>query len=192
MASLRSYRSYPFILLVLFFCLSTPAVAAADDGEATCASLPGNFQVAAAYREWIVDLIARSPTLTRQCLAIAGAPGVHVLMDSTRRLVGLDRARTSFVRDRGTLSATVTIPMTRDFVELLAHELEHVLEQIEGVNLRRLAQVRDSGVRAVGHNVFETARAFEAGRAAVRETHACQSGADACASRVVLVAAAVR
>ena len=49
-------------------------------------------------------------------------------------------------------------------VELIAHELEHVLEQLDGVNLPQLAQ--SPGVSANRHErgrSFETARAKQIG-----------------------------
>lgn len=182
------------ILIAVLFAiiLIRPSTAAAENTAVRCNQLPVNILVASTYRAWIVDLVARSPTLSRQCEAIARHPGVRVALDSTRRLIGFDRARTSFFRDdAGTLQATITIPMTRDFAELLAHELEHVLEQLEGVNLRRMAQVRDSGVREVGRNVFETSRAVEAGRAAAGETRACRdAGTPGCVGfQATLIAA---
>lgn len=162
-------RSSFFLSLVILILVPVSSLAQSP-GDA-CVELPSNIRVADGYRAWVVDLIARSPTLHRQCVAIARAPSVAVRFDFTHRLIGVDRARTSFTRDRGqVMSAVIAIPLSRDFTELLAHELEHVVEQIEGVNLRRLSQVRDSGVRQVGHNVFETTRALAAGRAAARET----------------------
>jgi hypothetical protein len=54
------------------------------------------------------------------------------------------------------------------YVEYLAHELEHVLEQIEGVDLVRLKRQRVDGVAHVGGQ-DETARARSVGRAVARE-----------------------
>ena len=52
---------------------------------------------------------------------------------------------------------------------MLAHEFEHVLEQIEGLNLRTLSRVKGSGVREVENAVFETERAQAAGEAVAAE-----------------------
>jgi hypothetical protein len=68
------------------------------------------------------------------------------------------------------LSASVQIEM-RDparYVEYLAHELEHVLEQIDGVDLVRLKRQGVDGVEHVGGQ-DETARARSVGRAVARE-----------------------
>ena len=50
-----------------------------------------------------------------------------------------------------------------DHAELLAHEFEHVLEQIEGLDLRRMARERIRRLRDA-YAVFETDRAQAAGR----------------------------
>ena len=50
-------------------------------------------------------------------------------------------------------------------IELIAHEFEHILEQLDSVDLAAMAARSGTGVRAVselGH--FETDRAIAAGR----------------------------
>ena len=58
-----------------------------------------------------------------------------------------------------------------DITELLPHELEHVLEQVEGIDLPALAKRRASGVQEVGRGVYETERARGAGLMALREVY---------------------
>ena len=60
--------------------------------------------------------------------------------------------------------------------EYLAHEIEHVLEHIDGVELRRSARGGLEGVRETNSSVFETARAIAIGRVVAREV--AQWGAD--------------
>ena len=52
---------------------------------------------------------------------------------------------------------------------MLAHEFEHILEQIEGLDLPTLSRVKGSGVREVEYAVFETERAQAAGEAVAAE-----------------------
>ena len=52
--------------------------------------------------------------------------------------------------------------------EYLAHEIEHVLEQVDGVDLRRSARGGVAGVSETSR-VFETARAIAIGRVVARE-----------------------
>jgi hypothetical protein len=65
-------------------------------------------------------------------------------------------------------------------VELIAHELEHVIEQLDQIDLASLAALRDTGVRhAQGEGVvFETARATQVGLKVTREVRAFDRKAD--------------
>lgn len=57
-----------------------------------------------------------------------------------------------------------------DQVELIAHEIEHVIEQLDGVDLRVRATLPASGVRSRDHgDEFETTRAIRVGRMVAAE-----------------------
>ena len=71
----------------------------------------------------------------------------------------------------GSIRAVVELPCAVDITELLAHELEHVLEQAEGLDLPALAKDSSSGVLAPARGVYETERARNAGLAAMREVY---------------------
>ena len=51
-----------------------------------------------------------------------------------------------------------------DAAEIIAHEFEHLLEQIDGVNLRLLSLIAGSGVTETNDGSYETRRAVLAGR----------------------------
>jgi hypothetical protein len=59
--------------------------------------------------------------------------------------------------------ATVKIFMPNDYVELIGHEFEHLLEQIEGLDLAALAEMSRQA-RRHEDGAFETVRALDAGR----------------------------
>jgi len=180
-------RHHLIPLLVLAALVCTPVPASAD--PVSCTALPANIIVPGGYQQWIETIIERSPTLQRQCLAIASAEHVVVRLRSTDPISGDCRATTSFSRDRtGRLRAVVSIPVSVDFAELLAHEFEHVVEQIEGLNLRRLARSPESGVREIRRNVFETQRATDAGLMAAMELVACHTNGTLCGERILMVA----
>ena len=180
-------RHHLTLLLALAVLACAPASASAE--PVTCVALPANTGVPGGYQQWIEALIARSPTLHRQCLAIASAE-VLVRLRSTDPVGGTCRATTTYTRDRaGRLRAVIAIPVSIDFAERLAHEFEHVVEQIEGVNLRRLARSRDSGVREVGRNVSETQRATDAGLMAAMELVSCSADGSRCGEHILMVAA---
>jgi hypothetical protein len=50
----------------------------------------------------------------------------------------------------------VELPCVVDLTELLPHELEHVLEQVEGLDLPALAKDGSSGVQELSRGVYET------------------------------------
>jgi hypothetical protein len=86
-------------------------------------------------------------------------------------LPGYCRARAQIVRSPTALSAFIDLPISSSFPELLAHELEHVVEAIEGIDLAARARQQGSGVFRVLEGVFETARAKRAGRQAEAEIY---------------------
>jgi len=82
------------------------------------------------------------------------------------------RATTVFERKvDGQLVANVDIAWSTSPVELIAHELEHVIEQLDGVDLAAKLRRPDSGVFVTGEggNVFETTRAKRVGLQVARE-----------------------
>ena len=76
------------------------------------------------------------------------------------------RAHPDGQRRLGSLTAAIDVPAMDDDVELIAHELEHVIEQLDDVDLATAASRTDSGVVVFARDeqVFETRRATEAGR----------------------------
>ena len=64
-------------------------------------------------------------------------------------------------------SAAMFLTLRPDLEELIAHELEHVLEQVDHVDLE--AHVRSGAAWRNRDEGFETRRAIEAGRLVARE-----------------------
>ncbi len=132
-----------------------------------CADRPRTIQVDALFETILDDLLASSPTFARQCERIAGRPLVNV---SVRPLPnGEDsccRAKTTIRRySSGALIAWIEIPSPRirlEHAELFGHEFEHILEQIELLDLRAQADEGAGAVR-LWNGAYETARARLAG-----------------------------
>ena len=61
----------------------------------------------------------------------------------------------------GALAAEIEIRSVPDLTELLAHEFEHLIEQLDGVDLPALA--RQGEARRLSDGAFETDRAIAAG-----------------------------
>lgn len=132
------------------------------------ATVPANVIIHESLRDELEELMAASATLRRQLAAVAAAPTRVDIRVSMAPVPGGRRAQSEINRySSGFLEATVIVPSGYDFVELLAHELEHVVEQIEGVSLAALE--REGRAYRDPRGFFETDRASEAGRAAAAE-----------------------
>ena len=137
------------------------------------AEIPSNLKISSMYRELLEKMLSQSPTFRRQLLRIAAAQELTVYLKMTAPMwPGNVRATTQFVRtDTGLLAATVEITPRRSDVELIAHELEHVIEQLDEVDLSAKVGHSNSGVHATsgGGMVFETIRATRIGQQVARE-----------------------
>jgi hypothetical protein len=135
--------------------------------------LPRNITVTSLYQQLVSRMLERSATFRQQCARLGRARlTIEIKTEVTGRR-DAPRAWTSIVRSAGdTLRATVTVPPTDRPAELIAHEFEHVLEQLDGVDLLALSRVRRSGVHECecGHlDAFETTRAIKTGLRVSRE-----------------------
>lgn len=153
------------------------AVIRADEQQTRPFQIPANIRLLHDIELEIQSIYDRSPSFRAQLARIADADHMRVTIQIDPSIPGRCRAFTRLQRHGRTIRAEVHIPPSSDHAELLAHELEHVLEQIEGIDLYALAQVRDSGVWAVDFTVFETDRAQAAGRAVKAETRRKRSPA---------------
>jgi hypothetical protein len=146
------------------------------------ASLPPNLMATPVYRDVLASMTRRSPTFRRQCQRIGGENRLTVILQpaSPAGLLG-NRAITHIVRQpSGSLSATIGISPLENQVELIAHELEHIIEQLDEVDLASRAALPNTGVRAIdtSRNLFETARATEVGLRVAQECRAVDRHAD--------------
>lgn len=110
----------------------------------------------------------RSPTFRRQCRELADASSVVVLEWREPR-DSQSRATTRMGKDStGVIVAMVYVPSVPLAIELVAHEIEHVLEMTRGQDLAARSRRHDSGVwRAF--DGFESRRAIDIGRQVARE-----------------------
>jgi hypothetical protein len=154
-----------------------------------CYELPANIRTTLELRGLAATLLARSATLRAQCERIAAAPKTYVTVElSVGSFSAQTRARSTARRyPSGLLLVHVEIPpASQEFAELLAHELEHVTEFIEGVDFEALARSPEGGVVRCGiAGSFESVRARQAGRAAAAEIALADRAAGASDPRVV-------
>jgi hypothetical protein len=143
---------------------SSEAIAPAFDSL-----LPPNLVLPGMARPLVTSMWGLSPTFRRQCARLAEHPEVLVRV---RLLLGVSngRANARVERSHGGYHVTVQIQVGKLalYVEEIAHELEHVLEAVDGTDLPRLARQRVDGVMNLGGQ-YETARARFVGRLVARE-----------------------
>jgi hypothetical protein len=135
--------------------------------------IPAHVHVTPCLRRTVEDMLRRSETFRTQMAAIAAAPGVGIaivmqMQQSGPRAAGIIRRYTT-----GALVASIFIRSVADQPELLAHEIEHVREQIEGVPVARLARTSNSAWLVGG--TYETERAIAAGRRVRAEMRAADT-----------------
>jgi hypothetical protein len=160
----------PFLLVVIAL-LGAPVNLSA---QTICASsLPFNID-AGTLEPIALALLQQSPTFKQQCLRIATTIVLRVQVRITRSLQG-SRGQTTIQRyDTGALRAEVVLAFGEDYVELLAHEFEHVLEQVDQVRLTQQLDGRLAWITGTG--AFETRRAIDIG---ARARHECELAAEA-------------
>jgi hypothetical protein len=135
-------------------------VAACDAPEP---SLPDSISLDDGLQPMVRSALEHSPRFREQCRALAAAPRLRATVGvSYLSNVGTTRARTSFRQTpSGALAAEIEIRSAAALTELLAHEFEHLIEQLDGVDLHALA--REGGAHRLADGAFETARAIAAG-----------------------------
>jgi len=160
-----------FVHLMCVFALVARPARAADD--ISMPTLPGAIDATDDVRPYLEMMLQRSATFRQQCLRLE-APRLRVQIRRDAQLADRSyRAITTIHRSDDGIVAFVVIGGFGDPTEWLAHEIEHVIEQLEGVNLISLANA-NQGAWQVDNRAFETTRAIRAGvavRHEVRERH---------------------
>jgi hypothetical protein len=138
--------------------------------DAAPLTLPHNLKVPANMRPTLMRMLQRSATFRRQIATLTRKPAVRISvayggMRGDRNYHALSTVKK---HEWGAMVVDTTIYVPTDLVEIIVHELEHVCEQVEGVDLPTLSRRRGGGVYNLnGH--YETARAIRAGQNATRE-----------------------
>ena len=159
-----------------------PARAAADSSGpsqpwasegAPASAWPCRLVVAKDLLPRVQILWERSPRFRAQCARLARAGAVVLLRAATSVQIQRPAQSRIGVSADGVTVAQVLVRMSADTLEHIGHELEHVLEYLDKVNLReKLAHLR-SGV-TVSDVGYETDRAIDAGRRVAREVRDSQ------------------
>ncbi len=136
----------------------------ASSCDAPAPSLPSSIAIEKGLEPVVRWTLENSPTFRQQCRVLAGATALSATVRVAARPVGTTERALSTVRrtPSGALSADIEIRNTTVLSELLGHEFEHVIEQLDGVNLYTLAATGEA--RRLDGGAFETARAVAAGQ----------------------------
>jgi Tol biopolymer transport system component len=138
----------------------------ASDAGMDGVRLPANLSAdAPALTSLFRQMWQSSRTFRRQCqrLAAAGELRVMVFLNVRQPPPAPAQAWTTLEHRHGQLvSARVYVRRSADTVQAVAHEIEHIIEQLDGVDLP--AQAGSDHVWHTADQAFETRRAVAAGR----------------------------
>jgi hypothetical protein len=157
----RFERSLIFGIVTLALSTATATVSAQEGAQGPPSNLKaGRFQS-------VVDGMWRdSATFRQQCLRLGAQGGLIVTVTADwPRPEASSRAKTTIMRKGRRMFADIVLQSPYDRIELIAHEIEHVIEQLDGVKLRT---TECEGSRNPP-GVYESCRAVEAGRRVARE-----------------------
>lgn len=142
--------------------------------------LPDSILISPDLRPHIDAMLEGSPTFRQQFDRIVTTPKLIITarFDPTFQERGF-KARSCMRRyDTGLLMVSMDIGVSPSPVEWIAHEFEHVLEQLDGVPLKGLVDRWRSGVWFSGSEMVETWRAMRAGQVVRREMQTLKQRSD--------------
>ena len=162
--------------VLLVFLFGAPRATAAQQQQTCATAIPANID-AGVFAPDMIALLKRSDTFRAQCERLGESSRVQVKIAIAFTLPS-GRAQTAIHRfaDRS-IRADVVLLFGENYRELLAHEFEHVLEQVDGVDLRREAAEGRAWLLPGG--AFETRRAFVTGVQVLREAESMHAHAPA-------------
>jgi hypothetical protein len=134
--------------------------------------LPQDPDIPALCRPLLDDMWRGSATFRRQWIRLSAAR-VQVAITLDKAPNDETRAHSEISRRAG-LRVRISLRLVdREAIALLAHEIEHVLEQLDGVDLAHAVASHVHGAKANGTPpVFETRRAIVVGRLVAAEVQA--------------------
>ena len=169
------HHDWAAVAFLVLTCWVTPVAAGSLDSVQTLCTASGaapawpcRLVIARTLRPSVearLDAVADVPVAVRAARR-RGRPGAAApanAVQTRRRAQSLIGSSADGIR-----SSRVLIRVSADTVELIAHELEHVLEHLEGVNLSVQASRHRSGV-TMEVDAYETDRAIEVGQRVARE-----------------------
>lgn len=161
---------WPHFVVPAIICLTVVNGVLRASSNPADAALPSNVTASAVFQPALKRMWQLSPTFRRQCRRLSAAPQlrVNLLLEELARHPSSYRARAAMRHQNGVLvSAVIHLTWLEDPVELIAHEIEHVIEQLDRVDLQ--AHARSGTVWKRDDGAFETRRAIAVGRRVAHE-----------------------
>lgn len=160
-----------FIITVVAVIICGARGIAADVDPAACPpTLPANIDLPRDLERVLAKIYRGSATFRGQCDRIAGARALSVTLQLDTNIPSSCVAFTRFQKKGHAVYADVHVPpASRMMAQLVGHEFEHIVEQLEGLDLRMLARVSKSGVYQTSFEVYESTRAQRVGRSVAAE-----------------------
>lgn len=144
----------------------SPSVFCSTSGSQEEAALPPNVVMPKYLKPILQRMIERSRTFRLQCQKIGSATQLRIAIELVPRLSDCQCRALSNIKRYGTgfvlIKIQIIVPNIH-LVEVIGHEFEHALEQIEGLDLRMLASTQSKYVYKSASGGFETKRAMRAG-----------------------------
>jgi len=171
MPTSRLRRRFTRALVLTAVSVLSVHVAPARGADDTVTPVVDRLQLSSEIRARVEEMRRASPTFRQQYQRMIESPQLLLRGRIDPALVGRSfRARTTLVRyTSGLIVASIEIGPGGQQAEWIAHEFEHVLERLEGMDLPALAQQRAPGIWFSGGDMIETNRAVRAGRAVIDE-----------------------
>jgi hypothetical protein len=166
------------LLLPIALLLGQPVNGPAP-GEGLPPDFPTKIWVQPALRELVSQMWLTSPTFRRQCQQVQATEKIQVQLRIDPTLADNPQRRAMCelrLYSSGAIIARLSIAPVK-MTELIGHEMEHVIERLDGVHVDRESRERKPGYYMVDsfRQRFETDRAIRVGRQVMAEMN--QSGA---------------
>ena len=168
------------MVVVLLLAVTGAGRAAAETHVRPNTVLPGTMLIDPDLQRSVDAMLEQSPTFRQQYERIAATPKLiitaRVDIKVTHRTF---RARSHIRRyDSGLIVVAMEIAPDAVRPEWIAHEFEHVLEQLDGVDVASLALRRRPGIWYSSGEMVETVRAMKAGHLVRDEMRARRNRSD--------------
>jgi hypothetical protein len=169
-----------FLVLQLILCSFSTSISSFGTSTSNVPTgFPTNIVVQAGLRAAVAQLWEGSPTFRAQCQKIGEHKRYRVAMVIEPSLSVSRSWRAQCVLrsySSGFVTARMMVPPSRQLAELIPHELEHVIEHIDGINVQHEARRHGTGAYDTGGGRVETTRAVRVGRQARQELESSSDG----------------